>query len=176
MADLDAASLADVKQWFIDKYGPNNAVLVLAGDINAAEARPLVEKYFGAITRGPVNTPAAADVPTLAAPKSIVMKDRVAAVQIQRHWAVPGPAVERSSPRSTSAARSSAASPARASTRSWCATRSSRSASAPASSRSSASACSRSTATVKPGVDPAVVDKRLDEIIADYHRQRPDRG
>src|SRR5918998_223492 len=90
MADLDAASLADVKQWFIDKYGPNNSVLVLAGDITPAEARPLVEKYFGAIKPGPVNNPAAADVPTLAAPKSIVMKDRVAAVQIQRHWAVPG--------------------------------------------------------------------------------------
>ena len=39
----------------LDKYGPNNAVLVLAGDIDAAEARPLVEKYFGAIPRGPVN-------------------------------------------------------------------------------------------------------------------------
>ncbi|GAA4751987.1 pitrilysin family protein [Sphingomonas daechungensis] len=90
MADLDAASLATVKEWFIDKYGPNNAVLVLAGDITAAEAQPLVEKYFGAIKAGPVNTPAAADVPTLAAPKSIVMKDRVAAVQIQKHWAVPG--------------------------------------------------------------------------------------
>ena len=34
MADLDAASLADVKQWFRDKYGPNNAVLVVAGDID----------------------------------------------------------------------------------------------------------------------------------------------
>ena len=60
---LDAASLATVKEWFIDKYGPNNALLVLAGDINAAEARPLVEKYFGAIKRGPVNNPAQADVP-----------------------------------------------------------------------------------------------------------------
>ena len=48
MADLDAASLEDVKQWFRDKYGPNNAVLVVAGDINAAQARTLVEKYFGA--------------------------------------------------------------------------------------------------------------------------------
>ena len=47
MADLDAASLADVKQWFRDKYGPNNAVLVIAGDVTAAQARPLVEKYFG---------------------------------------------------------------------------------------------------------------------------------
>jgi zinc protease len=90
MADLDAATLEHVKQWFRDKYGPNNAVLVLAGDVSAAEARPLVEKYFGDIPRGPVNTPAAAAVPTLAAPKSEVMKDRVANTRIYRNWAVPG--------------------------------------------------------------------------------------
>ena len=45
------ASLDDVKHWFRRHYGPNNAVLVLAGDIDAAEARPLVEKYFGDIPR-----------------------------------------------------------------------------------------------------------------------------
>jgi len=90
MTDLDAASLATVKEWFIDKYGPNNAVLVIAGDVTPAEARPLVEKYFGAIKSGPVNTPAAADVPTLTEAKTVLMKDRVAAVQIQKHWAVPG--------------------------------------------------------------------------------------
>ncbi len=90
MADLDSASLADVKQWFVDNYGPNNAVLVLAGDIDAAEARPLVQKYFGDIKRGPVNEPAQASVPVLDAPKSVVMKDRVAATQVTRYWAVPG--------------------------------------------------------------------------------------
>ena len=90
MADLDSASLADIKQWFRDKYGPNNAVLVLAGDVSAAQARPLVEKYFGDIPRGPVNTPAAAPVPTLAAPKAEVMKDRVAFTRIYRNWTVPG--------------------------------------------------------------------------------------
>ena len=90
MADLDAASLADVKQWFRDKYGPNNAVLVLAGDLTAAEARPLVEKYFGQIGRGPVNRPAMAGVPVLAAPRTITMKDNVATTTIQRYWAVPG--------------------------------------------------------------------------------------
>src|SRR6187455_1462005 len=74
MADLDAASLQTVGGWFRDKYGPNNAVLVLAGDVDAATARPLVEKYFGSIPRGPVNNPAQAEVPTLAATKSIVMK------------------------------------------------------------------------------------------------------
>ena len=90
MADLDAASLADVKKWFRDKYGPNNAVLVLAGDIDAATARPLVEKYFGEIGRGPANVPAAADVPVLSAPRTVVMKDRVAAVSVQRYWPMPG--------------------------------------------------------------------------------------
>ncbi|HLL30616.1 MAG TPA: pitrilysin family protein [Allosphingosinicella sp.] len=90
MADLDAATLEDVKNWFRSKYGPNNAVLVLAGDVSAAEARPLVEKHFGHIPRGPVNNPAKADVPTLPAPKVEVMKDRVANVRLYRNWIVPG--------------------------------------------------------------------------------------
>ncbi|WP_163597411.1 M16 family metallopeptidase, partial [Klebsiella pneumoniae] len=53
MADLDAASLDDVKNWFRSHYGPNNAILVLAGDVDVKEAKPLVEKYFGAIPAGP---------------------------------------------------------------------------------------------------------------------------
>ena len=90
MADLDSASMTDVKAWFTENYGPNNATLVLAGDISAAEARPLVEKYFGAIARGPVNDPAKADVPTLAAPVRKTYKDQVAATSITRYWAVEG--------------------------------------------------------------------------------------
>ena len=90
MADLDSASMADVKAWFTENYGPNNATLVLAGDISAAEAKPLVEKYFGAIARGPVNDPAKADVPTLAAPVRKAYKDQVAATNVTRYWAVEG--------------------------------------------------------------------------------------
>src|SRR4029450_199532 len=90
MADLDAASLADVKQWFRDKYGPNNAVLVIAGDVTAAQAKPLVEKYFGSIPAGPVNNPAMAGVATLKAPVSVEMKDAVATTIIQRLWTMPG--------------------------------------------------------------------------------------
>ncbi|MDX3909919.1 MAG: pitrilysin family protein [Sphingobium sp.] len=90
MADLDAASLADVKGWFTDHYGPNNAVLVLAGDIDVATAKPLVQKYFGDIPAGkkvqPVNVP----VPSLPARKDEVMKDRVATTRLYRWWAVPG--------------------------------------------------------------------------------------
>ncbi len=90
MADLDAASLNDVKNWFRGHYGPNNAVLVLAGDVDLATAKALVERNFGAIPRGPDSIAPPAMVPTLAAPKSEVMKDRVAATLITRHWAVPG--------------------------------------------------------------------------------------
>ena len=90
MADLDRASLVDVASWFRTRYGPNNAVLVLAGDIDPATARPLVEKYFGSIPRGPVNNPAQAAVPTLPAPRSLVLKDRVATTTVSRYWAVPG--------------------------------------------------------------------------------------
>ncbi|HST36088.1 MAG TPA: pitrilysin family protein, partial [Allosphingosinicella sp.] len=52
MADLSASTLTTVREWFTENYGPNNAVLVLAGDLNAAEARPLVQRYFGDIARG----------------------------------------------------------------------------------------------------------------------------
>lgn len=90
MADLNSASMEDVKSWFRDNYGPNNATLVIAGDISAGEAKPLVEKYFGAIARGPVNDPAQADVPTLAEPVRKVFKDQVAATSVSRYWAVEG--------------------------------------------------------------------------------------
>ena len=90
MADLDAASLETVRNWFRDNYGPNNAVLVLSGDIDEATARVLTDRYFGSIARGPVNVPAAADIPTLAAPVEEVLRDRVAQTRVSRAWVVPG--------------------------------------------------------------------------------------
>jgi zinc protease len=90
MADLDKASLADVKAWFTDHYGPNNAILVLAGDIDAATAKPLVEKYFGDIPSGRAVPKVAVTVPTLAAAKSETMKDHVATTRLYRYWTVPG--------------------------------------------------------------------------------------
>ncbi|MEO6515000.1 MAG: pitrilysin family protein [Steroidobacteraceae bacterium] len=90
MADLDKASLADVKAWFVDHYGPNNAILALAGDIDAATAKPLIEKYFGDIPAGKPVPKVEVPVPTLAAAKSEVMKDHVATTRLYRYWAVPG--------------------------------------------------------------------------------------
>ena len=90
MADLDAARLEDVRAWFRGHYGPNNAVLVMAGDVDPDQARTLAERYFGDIPRGPQPAPTPAAVPTLAAAKSVVLHDAVATVRIQREWAVPG--------------------------------------------------------------------------------------
>jgi zinc protease len=90
MADLDAASLADVKQWFHDHYGPNNVVLALTGDIDAATARPLVEKYFGHIARGPAVRQVEAGPVTLAAPAAREMVDQVPVTRITRNWSGPG--------------------------------------------------------------------------------------
>lgn len=90
MADLDAASMQTVRDWFTSNYGPNNSVLVLAGDITPAKARELTEKYFGPIAKGPVNNPAQAPVPTLSAPVNETTHDRVSNAQVEISWVVPG--------------------------------------------------------------------------------------
>jgi len=51
-ADLDAASLADVQKFFRTYYVPNNAVLLMLGDVNPAEGFAFAEKYFGPIPAG----------------------------------------------------------------------------------------------------------------------------
>jgi zinc protease len=172
MADLDSASLEDVKSWFRENYGPNNAVLVLAGDIDAGTARPLVEKYFGDIPRGPVNEPAQAPVPTLPAPVEQVMKDRVATTRIYRNWVVPGLLDPETVPLSVGAAVLGGLASSRLDN---------------ALVREEQIAVSvgaqvqefhrislfEVTADVKPGVDAAKVAARLDAIIADFLRTGP---
>jgi zinc protease len=69
MEDLDAASVADVQEFFRIYYAPNNAVLVLSGDFDPKEARTLVEKYFGTIERQP-DPPA----PDVAEPADVAIK------------------------------------------------------------------------------------------------------
>jgi zinc protease len=53
MKDLDAASMEDVTEWFKTYYGPDNVVVVLAGDITPAVAKEKVERYYGEIPAGP---------------------------------------------------------------------------------------------------------------------------
>ncbi|MBA3940331.1 MAG: peptidase M16 [Sphingopyxis sp.] len=90
MADLDAASLGDVKKWFTDNYGPNNAVLVLAGDIDVATAKAKVQQWFGDIPRGTDVKAPATSVPTLPAPLAKEVKDLIPTTRLYRMWAIPG--------------------------------------------------------------------------------------
>ena len=90
MADLDAASLEDVHQWFKDYYGAANTVLVLAGDIVTATARTLAEKYFGDIPAGPPVKRLKAMMPERSIDSHEVMYDRVPHTRSYRYWAVPG--------------------------------------------------------------------------------------
>ena len=57
MEDLDAATIDDVREFFRIYYAPNNAVLTVVGDFDNAEARALVDKYFGNISSQPLPPP-----------------------------------------------------------------------------------------------------------------------
>ncbi|MEL1263304.1 pitrilysin family protein [Pseudoxanthomonas putridarboris] len=88
MADLDAATLDDVKTWFKSWYGPNNAVLVLAGDIDAATAREKVTRYFGDIPASATLADMKTNIPRRAQDTRETVPDRVPQVRIYRAWPV----------------------------------------------------------------------------------------
>ena len=65
MADLNAALEQDFKDFYKTYYVPNNAVLSIAGDLDIAQAKQLVQKYFGGIPRGTMYLPAVKEVEPL---------------------------------------------------------------------------------------------------------------
>ncbi len=172
MADLQNASMEDVRGWFRQHYGPNNAVLVLAGDVDVKTAKPMVERMFGSIARGPQQAKMAVPVPSLSAPKQEVMKDNVANVRIHRQWVVPGEDNKDATPLSVAGAVLGGLASSRLDN---------------ALVRGEQLAVSVTagyqgfaqlgffevTADVKPGVDPELVNKRLDEIIGTLVSQGP---
>lgn len=172
MADLDAASLADVKGWFHDHYGPNNAVLVLAGDIDLATAKALVEKYFGAIPAGPKNLPPTVDIPTLPAARSEVIRDRVAAPLVIKAWAVPGLNDPDSVPLDVAAAVLGGLASSRL--QNVLVKQEKLAVDVGADSEAFAQAGMFTVnAIVRPGVDPAIVARRLGEIVDDLAKNGP---
>ena len=89
MEDLNAATLDDVHEWFDTYYGPNNAVLVVAGDVDADHVRARVEHYFGSIPPGPpVNRHESWVAPRESSHRQ-VMQDRVPQARIYKTWTVP---------------------------------------------------------------------------------------
>ncbi len=90
MEDLDAASLDDVKEWFRTWYGPQNAVLVVAGDVNPADVKKKVELYFGDIKPGPPVQRPTEWIAKRTGSRRDVMQDRVPQARLTRGWNVPG--------------------------------------------------------------------------------------
>jgi len=90
MEDLNAASLEDVKEWFKTYYGPNNAVICIAGDIKAEEALEKVKKYFGNIPAGPPIAKHAGWTAKMTGSHYQQAQDRVPQARIQKTWNVPG--------------------------------------------------------------------------------------
>ncbi|NYT42599.1 insulinase family protein [Sphingomonas sp. R-74633] len=172
MADLDAASLDDVKGWFRSHYGPNNAILVLAGDIDAKTAKPLVEKYFGAIPAGPKSVLPKVVVPTLPAAKTVTLKDSVAATLILRSWAVPGLNDKDATPLAVFASVLGGLASSRLDNE---LVRKDKTAVQVSSSIQSMSQIGifMIQAVVKPGTDPAIVSKQLDDVLADLLKNGP---
>ncbi|MEK6280233.1 MAG: pitrilysin family protein [Acidobacteriota bacterium] len=90
MEDLDAASLDDVKEWFKSSYGPGNAVVVIAGDIDPKTARAKVEKYFGEIAPGPPVAHFEKWVAPRTGEQRQIAQDRVPQARLYKVWNVPG--------------------------------------------------------------------------------------
>ena len=91
MEDLSEASLEDVAAFFRTYYTPDNAVLTIAGDVDPAEARQLVERHFGEIPRG-TRRPALPDMslpPTFGGRRRAVVEDAVVAPRLFLAFRIP---------------------------------------------------------------------------------------
>jgi len=90
MEDLNAASLEDVKDWFRAYYGAANAVVVIAGDVTAADAKAKVEKYFGDIPSGPVIRRQEDWIAKMSGSRRAMIQDQVPQARIYKVWNIPG--------------------------------------------------------------------------------------
>jgi len=91
MEDLDAASLEDVSTFFATYYAPNNAVLSIVGDVDPAQARAWVDRYFGSIAANPAIPAFAMDLLplTLGGESRETVEDRVPLPRIYAAWRAP---------------------------------------------------------------------------------------
>ncbi|HET7207464.1 MAG TPA: pitrilysin family protein [Terriglobales bacterium] len=87
--DVENARLNDVREFFRQYYSPNNASLAVTGDINPAQVKELVEKYFGSIASGPPVPKINAVVPTIISEKRAVVTDTVELPRVYIGWITP---------------------------------------------------------------------------------------
>ena len=89
MADLNAASLDDVHEWFKSYYGAANAVLSIAGDVKPDEVYEKVKKYFGNIESGPTIVRPEVNIPKRTGETRMVYEDRVPESRVVMVWNTP---------------------------------------------------------------------------------------
>ncbi|MEM8800064.1 MAG: pitrilysin family protein, partial [Pseudomonadota bacterium] len=89
MDDLNAATLDDVRSWFREYYGPSNAVIVLAGDIDVATAKAKMNEFFGHIPPGKPLVKKKRWIPELDGERREVMQDNVPLTRIVKVWNTP---------------------------------------------------------------------------------------
>jgi zinc protease len=89
MEDLTAASHADVQEFFKRYYAPNNASLVIAGDIDFDRTRALVEKWFAEVPRGPAVEPIAPPAAVLTQVRRQTLTDQVSLPRLYLGWLTP---------------------------------------------------------------------------------------
>ena len=89
MADLNAASLEDVQEWFKSYYGPNNATLSIAGDVDPEDIYKKVLNYFGDIPAGPTIARPEVNLPQLSSNTREAYQDRVPESRIVMAWITP---------------------------------------------------------------------------------------
>ena len=88
-ADIQNAKLADVRDFFKRYYGPNNASIVIAGDIDKAKTRALVAKYFGSFKKSPPVVHPKVATPAIARERRITVPDRVELPRLYMAWLTP---------------------------------------------------------------------------------------
>ncbi|HKY20569.1 MAG TPA: pitrilysin family protein [Vicinamibacterales bacterium] len=88
-ADIQAAKLEDVREFFRQYYAPNNAALAIAGDFDKAATKKLIEKYFGSLKRGPAVPPVKINTPPIGAERRLVIQDNVKLPRVYIGWHTP---------------------------------------------------------------------------------------
>jgi zinc protease len=84
--DIQAATPADVREFFRRYYAPNNASLAIVGDIDVAQTKALVEKYFATIARGPAVPPITAVTPPITSERRQIVTDKVELPRVYLAW------------------------------------------------------------------------------------------
>ena len=88
-ADVEAARLNDVRDFFSHYYTPNNASIAIAGDIDRAKVKALVDKYFGPIPRGPVVDKPVVVTPPIETERRATVTDTVQLPRVSMAWLTP---------------------------------------------------------------------------------------